>query len=226
MDSLASITTGWPTLLDYDNITTHLPASEEAFDKGHEEVTTTLVDVFSGGSQSTFTGSIVVCHIFNRMAKHVRQIKAHDHPENYLHGEYWKRHRELDNTLMAALASLPERYQLPKYASNPVAVQKNLDLHASVISLHIDACQMADTHNLPDHIKRASLKRLQATANAIVHIMRMTSHYNGLVCANSHLLRWEKIQPHPVLSFNELQRSTDLLFSSHGNSVALSSRYP
>ncbi len=217
IDSHASITTGWPSLIDYNDITTHLPASEEAFHTGNKEETTTLQDVFSGTPYSAFAGAVVVCYIFNLMGKHVQRLKANDHPESYEYGEYWKRHRELDNTLSTAFIFIPERFRLPKHMRNPVSVHRNLNLHASVITLHIAAYDMADKHNLPDHVKQSSQTRMLAAANEIVHIMKMTSHYNGPVSIS-------QLRSQLQFSIHTLSFPTNL-FSHSSNSAVPSSHY-
>ncbi len=187
IDSHASITTGWPCLLDPSDITTHLPASEEAFNTGKEEETTTLQNSLNGFAYSTFAGAVINCHIFNLMLKHVHRQNLDDRPEDIEYGPFWNRHRDLDNMLSTSFMFLPERFRLPKQIRNPVAVHKNLNLHACVICLHIAACDRADRYNLPDQLKEISNTRLKTAALEIVNIMKLTSHINGYVCMTTTL---------------------------------------
>jgi hypothetical protein len=179
IDSHASISTGFPNVLDYTEITTHLPASEEAFNSGNEESTPPLHDVFSLGHYSTFAGAILVCHLFNQILRHVHRPTPYDKPDDVENGKFWIRHRDLDNTLSNAFMFLPERFRLPKNLRNPIAVHINLNLHAAVICLHNAACDKADQFKLPGHLKRASLDRLSTAAQEIVNIMKLTAHISS-----------------------------------------------
>jgi len=119
---------------------------------------------------------VVTCHIFTQLLKHVHRPLPDDCPEDYQRGKYWKRHRELDNILSSSFMFLPERFRLPKYCRDPVAIFQNLNLHASVICLHNSACDKVDKFKLPSHIKEASQMRCLTAAYEVVNIMKMTSH--------------------------------------------------
>ena len=159
-------------------MTTHLPSSEEAFSEGREETSPTITDVFNGATYSTFASAVITCHNFNLILKHIHNQKRDDRPEDFEHGEFWNRHRRLDTNLSSAFMFLPEKYRLPKNIRNPVAVQTNLNLHAAVISLHNEACEQADKHGLPAHVKQASEDRRAMAAQEIVNVMKLTAHLN------------------------------------------------
>ncbi|KAL2017315.1 hypothetical protein VTK56DRAFT_2338 [Thermocarpiscus australiensis] len=109
------------------------------------------------------------------MLKHAHRPMPDDHPEDPEYGPFWKRHRELDNMLSSAFMFLPERFRLPRYIRDPIAVQANLNLHAAVVCLHNAACEKADKFNLPG-IKQTSRTRALTAAQEIVDIIKMTSH--------------------------------------------------
>ncbi|KAI0408646.1 hypothetical protein F4802DRAFT_548346 [Xylaria palmicola] len=208
IDSHCSISTGWPHLIDMAEVTTHLPATEGAFHSGESMETCSIHDVFKGDhSYSSFAGSVVVCHLFNIILKHAHRPKENDNPENYEYGEYWKRHRDIDNTLSSAFMFLPESLRLPENYRELTAVNTNLNLHASVICLHHAALERIDTHNLPESVKRVSQNRLSAAAQEIVNIMKLTSHLNStprtplaalsLFCAASVYMYFCKENPTP-----------------------------
>ncbi|KAI5928400.1 fungal-specific transcription factor domain-containing protein [Camillea tinctor] len=176
IDSHASISTGWPHLIDATEITTHLPATESAFYSGEEEETCSLHDAFNGKTYSTFAGNILVCHVFNRILKHVYHSRVDDQPENYEYGGYWERHRDIDNMLSSAFMFLPESSRLPENYRNPVAIHTNLNLHASVICLHHSAIEKIDAYKLPGSAKAASQTRLRTSAQEIINIVKLTSH--------------------------------------------------
>ncbi|KAJ3570519.1 hypothetical protein NPX13_g5702 [Xylaria arbuscula] len=180
IDSHCSISTGWPHLIDLTQVTTHLPSTEAAFHNGERMETGTIHDAFKGDhSYSSFSGTIIVCHLFNLILKHVHRPKQTDNPENYEYGEYWKRHREIDNTLSSAFMFLPESFRLPANISDRGAVNTNLNFHAAIICLHHAALERIETYNLPEYAKHISQNRLIAAAQEIVNIVKLTSHVSS-----------------------------------------------
>ncbi|KAH6694003.1 binuclear zinc transcription factor [Plectosphaerella plurivora] len=210
IDCHGSISTGWPTLINPNDINTNLPASETAFNEGREEPTCPLTDVLKGAVYSTFAGSILICHIHNEILRHVHQSKPNDRPEDVEYGDFWKKHRELDNTLSTAFIFLPESFQLPRQLRNPSAVHTNLNLHAGVICLHHAAIEKIDKHNLPVALKQASERRIRDAAEEIVNIVRLSSHVNpgfkspmaalSMYCASSVYIYAAKSAPQAGLS--------------------------
>ncbi|KAI1393550.1 fungal-specific transcription factor domain-containing protein [Hypoxylon trugodes] len=176
IDSHCSISTGWPFLIDSAEVTTHLPAPESAFHNGEEVETCYLHDAFKGHQYSSFAGAVLVSHIFNQILKHIHKPKANDNTGDYEYGEYWKRHRDIDNKLSAAFMFLPESFRLPENYRNPIAVHTNLNLHASIICLHHSAIDRIETYKLPESAKKISQDRMTAAAQEIVNIIKLTSH--------------------------------------------------
>ncbi|KAK4231582.1 transcriptional activator protein acu-15 [Podospora fimiseda] len=174
IDSYASVSTGWPTAIDINTVTTHLPASEQAFANGKEEKTTPLHQGFNSPDISSFAGKVIMCYIFIQLMKHAHRPMPDDHPEDPHGGPFWKRHSQLDNTLSSAFMFLPERFRLPRNIRDPVAVQMNLNLHAAVICLHNVASEKAEKFNLPTHIKQASMARALNAAREIAEIVKQT----------------------------------------------------
>ncbi|GJC80708.1 citrinin biosynthesis transcriptional activator ctnR [Colletotrichum liriopes] len=179
IDCHASIATGWPTLIDPNEISTHLPSSEEAFNSAREETTSTLPEAFKGASYSTFAGAVIICFIFNKLLKHVHWERPNDRPTDVEYGEFWNRHRDMDNMLSSAFMFLPERFRLPQSMRDPTAVHTNLNLHASVICLHHAAIDRIEKYKLPDSLKAASQLRLRTAAEEVVNIVKLTSHMNS-----------------------------------------------
>ncbi|XXH04793.1 homeodomain super [Hypoxylon texense] len=214
IDSHCSISTGWPHLIDAAEITTMLPASETAFYEGTQVDTCSLHDAFKGRAYSSFAGAILVCHVFNEILKHVHKPKPTDNPDNYEFGEYWQRHRDIDNTLSSAFMYLPESFRLPENYRDPVAVHTNLNLHASIICLHHSAIETIDTYKLPDSAKKICQDRLTTAAQEIINIMKLTSHVNSsprsplaslaLYCAASvyvYMCKEAQAEAHPPASY-------------------------
>ncbi|KAF3355373.1 Glucoamylase [Verticillium dahliae VDG1] len=214
IDCHASISTGWPTLIDPHDITTNLPSSEEAFNECREERTSSLAEAFSGAWYSTFSGPIIICHIFNEILRHVHRTKATDRLEDVEYGGFWHKHRKLDNIISSAFMFMPERFRLPKNLRNPTAVHTNLNLHAGIICLHHAAVDKVETYNLPESLRIASQSRLRTAAEEIVNIVRLSSHVSpgfksplaalSMYCAVSVYVYIAKISPQSGLSRTDL----------------------
>ncbi|KAK3322582.1 fungal-specific transcription factor domain-containing protein [Apodospora peruviana] len=179
IDAHGCITTGWPSLIDLDEITTHLPASEEAFQTGKEEKSNCLQDVLQGGQYSTFAGIVVNSHLFKKLVSHINRAMPSDRPHD-LAGPFWKRHRNLDDMLSNVFMFLPERFRLPRNMDDPTAVRANLNLHGAAICLHNTAWSIGHRFNLPDELKQASKVRALASAQEIVNIIKMVGHLGDI----------------------------------------------
>lgn len=78
---------------------------------------------------------------------------------------------------------LPEKMRIPSNLRDPIATHTNLNLHASIICLHHASIEKVDKYHLPDTIKQTSLYRLKSSAEAIVNIIKVTSHTSAnFVC--------------------------------------------
>ncbi|KAG6304307.1 hypothetical protein E4U45_001727 [Claviceps purpurea] len=188
-DSHGSISTGWHALINPEDIMTRLPASEEAFASGTEEISPFLEQTFNGAPYSAFAATIVVCQIFRIMLKHVHRCRPSDRPQDMLDGPFWHRHRALDNKLSSIFMFLPARFVLSRGMRDPGAIHMNLNLHAAVIMLHHAALEKVEQHDLPRSVRELSLCRLRASAEEIVNIVKMTSHstsiFKSALCALS-----------------------------------------
>lgn len=148
-----------------------MPSSDEAFVSGQAEQGCTLQESFRGANYSIFAGNVIICHIFTRLLKHAHRPAPEDHPEDVDFGQFWTRHRELDNMLSSAFMFLPQRYQLPQGIHDPVAVQYNLNLHAAVICLQNASREKADKYKLPG-IRQSTRVRCLTASQEIVDILR------------------------------------------------------
>lgn len=159
---------------------TRLPASEEAFASGQEEDCPYLDDVMKGAPYSGFSGSLVLNQILKAIMSHVHLIRPSDRPEDATHGEFWKRHRRLDNQLSSLFMFMPERFRLPENIRDPLATYINLNFHASVICLHHVALEVIEKHGLGDPLRKDSRYLLKNAADEITRIVKMTSHRSSL----------------------------------------------
>ncbi|TLD33364.1 hypothetical protein PspLS_00366 [Pyricularia sp. CBS 133598] len=205
IDSHASVSTGWPSMI----IATNVPSSHEAFVSGKEEETVKLKDLFLGASYSTFAGSVGICYIFNQILAHVGQVRPDDRPENLEYGDFWKRHRDIDNTLSSSFMFLPEGLRLPKSYRKPAAVFLNLNLHASVICLHQCAIDRAQAHELPDTIVQSSTVRVINSADEIVNIVKQAVHVDSASAFRNPLVALSLYSAASVYMYVSSEREKD-----------------
>lgn len=177
-DRYASIGTGWPMTIEESDIMTNLPSSEEAFEMSRPEQTPSLQDALSpsGATKLSPFGSIVLMAcLFGRNLIHLHRPDPDDRDHD-LNGEFWKRHRQLDNILLNTSLCLPPQLKLPAGMTNPNVVFMNMSIHTSTICLHQAGIFKADKHKLPQSVSSESKVRCITAANEIASIMRMISH--------------------------------------------------
>ncbi|KAI5919257.1 fungal-specific transcription factor domain-containing protein [Camillea tinctor] len=177
-DRYASIGTGWPMTVDERDIMTNLPSSEEAFSMSRPEPSQTLNDSMSpagAAKLSPFGGVVLMACLFGRNLVHLHRpdVEDRDHDMN---GEFWKRHRNMDNILLNTSLCLPNHLKLPVGLINPNIVFMNMNIHTSTICLHQAAIFKADRNRLPPTVSAESKVRCITAANEIASIMRMVSH--------------------------------------------------
>jgi hypothetical protein len=190
-DRYASIGTGWPMTIDERDIMTNLPASDDAFDMSRPEQTQPLQDAMnpSGANKlSSFGGIVLMACLFGRNLTHLHRPDVDDR-DNDLNGEFWKRHRNMDNVLLNTSLCLPSHLKLPSGLTSPNIVFTNMCIHTSTICLHQAAIFKADKNKLPASVSAESKVRCITAANETASIMRMISHMDlSAVSIPHHLL--------------------------------------
>ncbi|KAH3918240.1 hypothetical protein HBI56_143370 [Parastagonospora nodorum] len=178
VDRYASIGTGWPMMIDERDITTNLPASEDAFEKSRPMPTGSL-DQGLGASGATglqaMGGVVLTAAMFGRNLLHLHRPGADDHDED-INGGFWTRHRKIEQILLQTSLNLPEHLRLPSGVANPNVVFTNMCIHTSAICLHQAAIFKADKYRLSPNISNESKIRCVSAAAEIASIMRMISH--------------------------------------------------
>ncbi|KAF9869803.1 binuclear zinc transcription factor [Colletotrichum karsti] len=177
-DRYASIGTGWPMTVDEKDIMTNLPTTEEAFEMSRPEQTQSLQDCMSpsgAGKLSSFGGIVLMACLFGRNLIHLHRPDVDDRDHD-LNGEFWKRHRNMDNILLNTSLCLPSHLKLPAGLGNPNIVFTNMSIHTSTICLHQAAIFKADKNRLPASVSAESKVRCITAANEIASIMRTISH--------------------------------------------------
>lgn len=160
-------------------IVTNLPSSEEAFEQNRFEPTTGLSVAMTpeGAAKiSPYAGVILMACLFGHNLLHLHRQDPRDRPEDVSNGEFWKRHRKLDNVISNILMFIPSHLKLPAGIRDPNVIFLNMNIHTSTICLHQAAIQTAEKHNIDPKIIRNSKARCAMAADEIVNIMRLTTH--------------------------------------------------
>ncbi|KAK5797763.1 hypothetical protein VI817_004054 [Penicillium citrinum] len=177
-DRYASIGTGWPVVIDENDIMTNLPASEEAFLMSKPQRTLRLSDIIAGEGISTLAPFACVCvlaNLFGRNLNHIHRPQPQDNDYD-LNGEFWKRHRSHDNILLHIALSLPDHLRLPGGVDDVNVIFANMNIHTSTICLHQAAIFKAEKNKMSHQIVTESKRRCLVAANQISSIMKMVSH--------------------------------------------------
>ena len=152
---------------------------------------------------SAFSGVLVMAHFFGTNLIHLHRPSS-DEREDDLQGEFWKRHRNLDNVLLHKALSLPQHLRLPFAVRDSNAVFINMAIHTSTICLHQAAIFKAEKNNLPESLIQQSQNRCVLAAAEISSAVRMISHVDtrSVSCflARAYGLT-ETLQMNPYLPF-------------------------
>lgn len=164
--------------IDERDIMTNLPAGDEAYELSRPEETQSLEEAMSpsgAGKLGSFAGVVLMACLFGRNLIHLHRPEPSDRDHD-LHGEFWKRHRNMDNILLNTSLCLPESLKVPAGLADPNAIFTNMCIHTSTICLHQAAIFKADKNKLPASVSAESKIRCINAANETASIMRMISH--------------------------------------------------
>lgn len=157
---------------------TNLPSSEEAFELGIPQPGNSLADAMTpegAGGLSPFGGVILSATLYGHNFDHLHRRGPDERPEDQ-NGEFWKRHRRMDNVLSNTFMFMPDHLRLPTGLRNMSIVFIHMNVHASSICLHQAAIMMAAKHKLTPSIRHHSHTRCLNAAEEITSIMRLICH--------------------------------------------------
>ncbi|RKF59460.1 Citrinin biosynthesis transcriptional activator ctnR [Erysiphe neolycopersici] len=158
-------------------------ASSGTFESGIPEKTISLVDALSleGASRiSVYAGVLLTSAFFGHFFQHVRGTGPSNHPEDYQNGEFWKRHRKMENCLNNTFIYLPEALRLPAGRRDMNVIFLHMNIQASIIGLHRTAVMTATRYNVEPIVVRQSKARTFIAAEEIVSIMNHTERDDAL----------------------------------------------
>ena len=176
-------------MLILSQITTHLPASEEAFDNGNMETSISLHDALTGEGASKVTpfgGVILSACLFGHNFVHLHTYGPNERQHDLQNGEFWKRHRMMDNVLSNFFMCLPDHLRLPGGVRDMNIVFLHMNIHSSAVCLHQAAVLTAGRNNISETFIRQSRARSLMAAEEIANIMKLISHFD--VALVSHIL--------------------------------------
>lgn len=113
--------------------------------------------------------------LFGRNLTHLHRSDA-DEKDDDLNGEFWRRHRNMDNILLNIQLSLPSHFRLPAGIQEANIVFTNMNIHTSTICLHQAAIFKAEKNRMPSSVSAESKIRCITAAAQIASIMRMVCH--------------------------------------------------
>jgi hypothetical protein len=163
---------------------TNLPASEESFENGIMQTTIPLEEALTpeGASKvSPFGGIILSATLFGHNFQHLHRTGPNEHPEDLANGEFWKRHRKMDNVLSNTFMFLPDHLRLPGGVRDMNVIFLHMNIHASAICLHQAAILTAEKHKLGVSFMRQCRSRSLMAAEEIANIMRLVSHVDASI---------------------------------------------
>ena len=124
---------------------------------------------------SAFGGMVLTTHFFGLNILHIHRPEPNQQ-EHDVNGQFWKRHRAMDNDLLKTALQLPSRLRLPSGIRNPNVVFLNFALHTSTICHHQAAITKAEKYTLPRTVIEQSRTRCILAAAEIAGVMRLASH--------------------------------------------------
>lgn len=175
MHFLANVTSTDET----NQVTTHLPSSEEAFESGIMESGISLAEALTpaGVSRISIFGSYILSAcLFGHNFAHIHQTSPEDCPDDFANGEFWKRHRTMDNVLSNTFLFLPDNLRLPGGIRDMRIAFLHMSLHTAAICLHQTAMVTAERNKLNLNFIKHFRSRILIAAEEIANIMRLVSH--------------------------------------------------
>ncbi|KAF2211596.1 hypothetical protein CERZMDRAFT_106468 [Cercospora zeae-maydis SCOH1-5] len=178
IDRYSSIGTGWPMTIEERDILTNLPADEDAYELSRPARTMSLsgsMEPQATPSLTPFAGVIVMACLFGKNLTHLHRPDVDDR-EGDLDGNFWRRHRNIENMLLNIALGLPDPLRLPAGLNNANTVFMNMSIHTSTICLHQAAIFKAEKNRMPARIAAECKVRCVTAAAEIANVMRQISH--------------------------------------------------
>jgi len=155
-----------------------MPASENAFREGYQEISQSLQEATSNGlgqSAAPMAAAVISGWMLEKCTIHLRQ--AQDIMDDLQEQHFWLQHQQLDNIVSKALMSLPEHLRAAS-TQNPLTIFVNMCLHEFTISLFQTASLIAQKSHSKFETAARLRSRARRAAEEIIDIMHSAAYMN------------------------------------------------
>lgn len=101
-----------------------------------EEKTCSLAESLTPEGASTissFAGVVLSACLFGQNTEHMFKSGPDQGTADIANGEFWKRHRKMDNVLSSTFMFLPDHLRLPAGLRDPNVVFFHMNIHCSIM---------------------------------------------------------------------------------------------
>lgn len=169
-----------------------MPCSEDAFLRGVPHESSSLADALklkNIANMSSFGATVLSATLFGHYHEHARRSRPEDGIDDFVNGEFWKRHRQMDNCLSMAFLQLPRHLRMLGNTTDPNVSFFTMNIHASIIKLHQTAIQTATEQDFDATIIKQCKTRALLSATEIANTMRLTTQVEpARVCSDDFSL--------------------------------------
>ncbi|RKL03895.1 hypothetical protein BFJ71_g3865 [Fusarium oxysporum] len=172
-DRLLFATSGLPSIIDSTQVHASLPASDQAFQSGCPEETSTLQRVLHGPDRacSLLALRVLAASLFHRTVYLSGSRKTED-GDNANDEAYWGIHKTIENELISLQSAIPESFRLPHGLKCQQSVFIHVLIQMTILSLYKPTMQSAQGGNRRNssYIANPSCKHV---GNAVLHIVNI-----------------------------------------------------
>ncbi|KAF5578438.1 hypothetical protein FPCIR_11570 [Fusarium pseudocircinatum] len=182
-DRLLFATSGLPPVIDSTQVQASLPASDQAFQSGCPEETSTLQRVLHDQDQtcSILALRVLAASLLHRAVYLSGSRKTEDDEHDNTHGEaYWGLHKAIENELILLQSAIPESFRLPHGHKCQQSVFVHVLIQMTILSLCKSAMQSVqggDGRN-SSHIASRDCRHVGNAALHIVNIFKSMEDVN------------------------------------------------
>ncbi|KAJ4041784.1 hypothetical protein NW756_009220 [Fusarium oxysporum] len=172
-DRLLFATSGLPSIIDSTQVHASLPASDQAFQSGCPEETSTLQRVLHGPDRacSLLALRVLAASLFHR-AIYLSGSRKTEDGDNANDEAYWGIHKTIENELISLQSAIPESFRLPRGLKCQQSVFIHVLIQMTILSLYKPTMQSAQGGNRRNssYIASPSCKHV---GNAVLHIVNI-----------------------------------------------------
>jgi hypothetical protein len=146
------------------------------------ETSISIHDALTGEGVSKITpfgGVVLSACLFGHNFEHLHTYGPNERQDDLQNGDFWKRHRKMDNVLSNTFMFLPDHLRLPGGVRDMNIVFLHMNIHSSAICLHQAAVLTAERNNISQSFIRQSRARSLMAAEEIANIMKLISHLDA-----------------------------------------------